>query len=135
MLERCSGQESSAQGVIGDTEDCAFPHPPVLRPAPLVWIAVLLLLLLPSPAGRALLDLAGGLLLLLLALPLILGGLGWVGWKFLQQRLVACPTCGAMSLSSRGHCGICGSDLSPQNMDSAPASAMTIDVQAENVDS
>lgn len=134
MLERCAGQESSAQGLIGDTEDCASSRRPVFRSAPLVWIAVLLLLLLPSPAGRALLDLAGGVLLALLALPLILGGLGWVGWKLLQQRLVACPACGAMSLSSRGHCGICGAELSPQTVDSAPASSMTIDVQAEDVD-
>ena len=38
-----------------------------------------MLLLLPTAAGRVLLDLAGGLLITLLALPIVLGGLG-VDW-------------------------------------------------------
>ena len=49
------------------------------RPPAVLWIAILLLLLVPTAAGRLLLDLAGGLLLALLALPLILSGLGWIG--------------------------------------------------------
>lgn len=50
------------------------------RSSSLLWIGLLLLILLPTAAGRVLLDVAGGLLLVLLALPLILGGAGWLGW-------------------------------------------------------
>ena len=43
----------------------------------LLWSSLLLLLLLlPTAAGRVLLDLAGGLVVVLLALPLLLTGLG-----------------------------------------------------------
>ena len=62
------------------------------RPPAVLWIAVVLLLLVPTAAGRFLLDLAGGVLLALLALPLILSGLGWIGWKLLQSRMTSC-TC------------------------------------------
>jgi hypothetical protein len=109
----------------------------VLRPTPLVWIFVVVLLLLPSPAGRALLDVVGGVVVVLLALPLILGGLGWLGWTLLQRRMVACPSCGAMSFSPGEPCRFCGAELSgpePVESESAPASAMTVDVRAEDVE-
>ena len=48
------------------------------RSPAVLWIGVVLLLLLPTAAGRLLLDLAGGVLLALMALPLILSGLGWI---------------------------------------------------------
>ena len=53
------------------------------RPPFFAFIAIGLLLLLPAGAGRLLLDLAGGLLVVLLMLPVLLGGLGWVVWKVL----------------------------------------------------
>ena len=43
------------------------------RPPLFVLIAIGLLLLLPAVAGRMLLDLAGGLLVMLLVLPVLLG--------------------------------------------------------------
>jgi hypothetical protein len=60
------------------------------RPPLFAFIAIGLLLLLPAGAGRLLLDLAGGLLVVLLMLPVLLGGLGWVGWKVLQTRMQTC---------------------------------------------
>ena len=69
-------------------------------PIPLVWIAVLALLLLPTAAGRLLLDVAGGLILVVLALPVILGGVGWIGWKLLQSRMRTCPACGTVSFAT-----------------------------------
>ena len=112
------------------------------RPPAVLWIAVVLLLLVPTTAGRLLLDLAGGVLLALLALPLILSGLGWVGWKFLQSRMISCTACGATGLKGAEVCAVCGtpyfsvgdtpvSSAAP----SAPASDVTIDVVAQNVDS
>ena len=62
------------------------------RPPALLWFAVLLLLLLPTAAGRVLLDLVGGVALVLLALPLLLTGLGWIGWKVLQSRMAVSYT-------------------------------------------
>ena len=53
-----------------------------------IWLLLLALLLLaPGPAGRFLLDLVGGLTLLFLLLPLLLGAAGFVAWKVLQSRL------------------------------------------------
>ena len=112
------------------------------RPPAVLWIGVVLLLLLPTAAGRLLLDLAGGVLLALLALPLILSGLGWFGWKLLQSRMISCTTCGATGLKGAAVCAVCGTPYaseggSPASVatPSAPASDLTIDVVAQDVDS
>ena len=112
------------------------------RPPAVLWIGVVLLLLLPTAAGRLLLDLAGGVLLALLALPLILSGLGWIGWRLLQSRMVSCAACGATGLKGAEVCGVCGTPYanaegSPASATatSVPASDLTIDVVAQDVDS
>ena len=112
------------------------------RPSAVLWIAVVLLLLVPTAAGRLLLDLAGGLLLALLALPLILSGLGWIGWKILQSRMVSCNACGATGFKGADVCAVCGtpyanagSDAAAAASSSTPASDLTIDVIAQDVDS
>lgn len=112
------------------------------RPPAVLWIAIILLLLVPTAAGRVLLDLAGGLLLTLLALPLILSGLGWIGWKLLQARMITCSACGATGLKGSAVCGVCGTPYagaanSPDtpSVASMPASDCTIDVDAQEVDS
>ena len=112
------------------------------RPPAGLWIAVVLLLLVPTAAGRLLLDLAGGVLLALLALPLILSGLGWIAWKLLQSRMIICAACGATGLKGAGVCAVCGTPYAkagdtPANAaaQSTPASDLTIDVIAHDVDS
>ena len=70
------------------------------RPPILASIAIGLLLLFPAGAGRLFLDLAGGLLTILLILPVLLGGLGWLGWKVLQTRMQACSTPGSVGFGS-----------------------------------
>ena len=111
------------------------------RPPALLWFAVLLLLLLPTAAGRVLLDLVGGLALVLLAVPLLLTGLGWIGWKVLQSRMVSCPACGTSSLKGVAVCPACGTPMpvdqsAPATSNPAvPASDVTIDVTAQEVNS
>ena len=47
-----------------------------------LWLLLALLLLLaPGPAGRFVLDLLGGITLLLVLLPLLLGAAGFVAWQ------------------------------------------------------
>ncbi len=110
---------------------------------PLLWLLLLALLLLPTAAGRVLLDLAGGLIITLLALPVLLGGLGWIGWKMLQSRVRTCEACGLSTMTTDAQCPACGSPLPSQKSgassskavdDSLPASDVTIDVKAEDVD-
>jgi RNA polymerase subunit RPABC4/transcription elongation factor Spt4 len=110
---------------------------------PLLWLLLLGLLLLPTAAGRVLLDLAGGLLLTLLALPVVLGGLGWIGWKVLQSRVRTCEACGLSTMTTDAQCPACGSMLPSKKSDnpsaavvdeSRPASDVTIDIKAEDVD-
>ena len=105
------------------------------RPPAVLWIAVVLLLLVPTAAGRLLLDLAGGVLLAFLALPLILSGLGWIGWKLLQSRMISCTACGATGLKGAGVCAVCGTPYPSAASPSTPASDLTIDVVAQDVDS
>ena len=111
------------------------------RPPTLLWFAVLLLLLLPTAAGRLLLDLVGGLALVLLAVPLLLTGLGWIGWKVLQSRMVSCPACGTASIKGVDRCPACGTSMPVDSSGAAPpepavpASDVTIDVTAQEVNS
>ena len=88
------------------------------RPPAILWF-VLLLLLLPTAAGRILIDVVGGVALVLIAVPLILTGLGWIGWKLLQMQ--ATSTSPATSGSSANG--------------SVPASDVTIDISAQEVGS
>ena len=88
------------------------------RPPAILWL-VLLLLLLPTAAGRILIDVVGGVALVLIAVPLILTGLGWIGWKLLQMQ--ATSTSAATSGTSANA--------------SVPASDVTIDISAQEVGS
>jgi len=107
------------------------------RPLPWGWIALAaLLLLLPGPLGRVLLDVVGGITLLLLLLPLLAGGAALVGWQLLRRRLRTCPACGTTSLGN-GACPACGTPLadppaSGEAMEIDARSA-TITVEAESV--
>lgn len=116
------------------------------RQIPWVWIfAAFALLLLPTPAGRVLLDLIGGLTLLLLLLPLLLGGAAFIGWQILRRRLRTCEVCGTSSIGS-DRCPACGAPFTATSSASAPpfspgrtsqevdASDVTITVDAVEVD-
>ena len=112
------------------------------RPPAVLLIAIVLLLLVPTAAGRFLLDLAGGVLLALLALPLIFSGLGWIGWKLLQSRMISCTACGATGLKGAAVCAVCGTPYANAGerpagaaAPSAPASDLTIYVVDQDVDS
>ena len=51
----------------------------------LLWFALISIILLPTAAGRILLDVAGGLIFVLFAIPILLTGVGWIGWRFWPQ--------------------------------------------------
>ena len=110
---------------------------------PLLWFVVVLIFLIPTAAGRFLIDLAGGLILTLLALPLLLTGVGWIGWRILQTRLVKCDFCGSSIVKDAILCPVCGSKLTlkhqsnesfSQKNNSIPASSATIDITAKDAD-
>lgn len=109
---------------------------------PWVWIALAaVLLLIPGTAGRLLLDVLGGLTLLLILAPLLAAGVGFLAWQVIRDRLSPCPTCGSISFGSE-LCPACGSPLAPKSgvrgqpeadgrMDPAQ---MTINVEAVDVE-
>lgn len=78
------------------------------RPLPWFWIGLAaLLLLLPGPSGRFLLDVLGGLTLTLLLLPLLAAGAGLLGWQLLRRNLRTCTACGTISFGG-SVCPACG---------------------------
>jgi hypothetical protein len=96
------------------------------RPVPWLWILLALLLLVPGPAGRLLLDLLGGLTLTLLLLPLLAAGAAVIGWQILQRRLRTCPSCGTVSLG-QAVCPACGTLLDPGSGGGSDSRAPEID--------
>ncbi|WP_320675625.1 hypothetical protein [Prochlorococcus sp. MIT 1300] len=109
------------------------------KPSSLLWLTLFFLLLLPTAAGRILLDLAGGVMLILLGLPLLLAGFGWIGWRILQSKMVTCQACGVTTFRNSDKCPICGSAVlevskppKKASNQSIPASSVTIDISAED---
>jgi hypothetical protein len=113
------------------------------RSLPWFWILLAaLLLLLPGPAGRLLLDLLGGLTLTLLVLPLLGGAAVWIGWQVLRSRLRTCASCGVSSFAQES-CPACGAPFNLSDAEAAAAavvdngldaSQVTINVEAVAVD-
>lgn len=109
---------------------------------PWIWLAVAaILLLVPGTAGRIVLEVLGGLTLLLILLPLLAVGVGFLGWQLIRHNLKTCAVCGATSFGS-SVCPACGAGLthptsSPwQNKESEleDAAKATINVEAVDVD-
>ena len=107
------------------------------KSSPLIWLILFIILILPTAAGRFLLDLAGGIILAFFSISLLIALIGWIGWKRLNARMQTCENCGAKSLSSNGTCPICGSIcISNKNSfnESAEASDATIDIIAKDAE-
>ena len=102
-----------------------------------IWLLLALLLLLaPGPAGRFVLDLLGGITLLLVLLPLLLGAAGFVAWQVIQSRLRTCESCGFASMEKE-FCPACGNAFSAptaaaESGEQFDVSNVTIDVQVVN---
>jgi hypothetical protein len=78
------------------------------RPIPWFLIVVVALLLVaPTPLGRVLLDILGGLTLTVLLLPVLIAGAGFVALLVLRNRMRTCEVCGVSSLAT-DTCPACG---------------------------
>ena len=105
------------------------------KPSSLIWMVFILLLLVPTPAGKFIIDLAGGIFLILTIIPLILGGVGWLAWKRIQSKVQTCEACGSSFLNSQINCPICGANIRDikDKLENIPASAATIDIKSEDI--
>ena len=106
------------------------------KPSSFIWVVFILLLIFPTPAGKFIIDLAGGIFLILALIPLILGGLGWITWKRIQSKVQTCEACGSSFINNQLVCPICGSSISnsKDNLENIPASSATIDIKYEDID-
>jgi hypothetical protein len=113
------------------------------RPSlPWTWIVVAaLLLVIPGPVRHLLLELAGGITLLVVMLPLLAAGFGLLAWQFYRRRIRNCANCGMVSLGT-SQCPACGSDLDSGAVggvgskgEELDASDVTINVSAVDVGS
>jgi len=106
------------------------------KPSSLIWMVFILLIILPTPAGRLIIDLAGGLFLIITIIPLILGGIGWFTWNRIQSKVQTCDACGSNFLNSEMICPICGTSIkkSTDFLENMPASTATIDIKSEDID-
>ncbi|WP_269604150.1 hypothetical protein [Prochlorococcus marinus] len=108
------------------------------KPSSLIWMVFILIFIVPTPAGKFILDLAGGIFLLITIIPLILGGIGWFTWKRIQSKLQVCEVCGSSFFNTHTICPICGERTTITNtkdiLENIPASSATIDIKSENID-
>jgi len=105
------------------------------KPSSLIWMVFILLIIYPTPAGKFIIDLAGGIFLFITLIPLILGGIGWLSWKRIQSRIQTCDSCGSSFLNSQIICPICGTNTknSKDILQNTPASSATIDIKSEEI--
>lgn len=111
---------------------------------PWFWVVLAaIVLLLPGTAGRFLLDVLGGVTLLVLLLPLLAIVAGFLAWQALRSRLSTCEACGTTSFGS-ALCPACGSPLKDQtnsvetawtsrDTDALDPGQVTIDVEVVDV--
>ena len=106
------------------------------KPSSLIWMVFILLIILPTPAGKFIIDLAGGIFLIITITPLILGGIAWFAWKRIQSKVQTCEACGSNFLNSQMNCPICGTTMKKNAdiIENIPASAATIDIKSEDID-
>ena len=105
------------------------------KPSSLIWMVLILLLIFPTPAGKLIFDLAGGIILFVTLIPLILGVIGWLSWKRIKSQMQSCEACGSSFFDDQMICPICGTNLkkSKDISDNIPASAATIDIKSEDI--
>ena len=105
------------------------------KPSSLIWMVFILLIILPTPAGKVIIDLASGIFLIIAIIPIILGGIGWFTWKRIQSKLQTCAACGSTFLNSQMICPICGTNIknTTDSLENIPASAATIDIKSEDI--
>ena len=105
------------------------------KPSSFIWMVFILLIIWPTPAGKFIIDLAGGIFLFITIIPLILGGIGWFAWTRIQSKVQTCEACGSSFLTAQVTCPICGKTIraNKDNLSSIPASAATIDIKSEDV--
>ena len=105
------------------------------KPSSFIWMVFILLIIFPTPAGKFIFDLAGGIFLIITIIQLILGGIGWFAWKRIQSQLQTCEACGTSFLTSQIICPICGATIKNTKdiLENIPASAATIDIKSEDV--
>ena len=106
------------------------------KPSSLIWMVFILILILPTPAGKFFIDIAGGIFAIITITTLILGGFGWFTWKRIQSKIKTCESCGTTFLNEQRTCPICGSNIidPKNNLENIPASAATIDIKSEDID-
>ena len=106
------------------------------KPSSFIWMVFILLIILPTPAGKFIIDLAGGIFIIITIIPLILGGIGWFTWKRIQSKVQTCEACGSTFLNNQMICPICGTTIikNAENLENIPASTATIDIKSEELD-
>ena len=106
------------------------------KPSSLIWMVFIFLVLLPTPAGKFVVDLTGVIFLIITLIPLILGGIGWLAWNRIQSQVQTCEACGSSFLNNQLICPICGTQIreTKDNLENIPASAATIDIKSEDID-
>ena len=105
------------------------------KPSSFIWMALFFLIILPTPAGKFIFDLAGGIFLFLALLPIILGGIGWLSWKAIKSKVKTCDSCGSSFLNNQVICPICGEKITntEKSFDNIPASSATIDIKPKEI--
>ena len=105
------------------------------KPSSLIWMVCIVFLIFPTPAGKFIIDLAGGIFILITLIPLILAGVVWFSWKRIQSKIQKCDSCGSSFLNSQIMCPICGTNIKNRKdmLENIPASAATIDIKSEDM--
>ena len=105
------------------------------KPSSLIWMVCIVLLIFPTPAGKFIIDLAGGIFIIITLIPVILGGIGWFAWKNIKSKVQSCEACGSTFLNSQMICPVCGKTIKETTniMENIPASAATIDIKSEDI--
>jgi len=101
----------------------------------IIWLLIISFLILPSSIGRFFLDIAGGLIIFIFLISLLITGVGWITWKKLTSNMITCHSCGCNYINNLNKCPVCGSSkINDDSYTSIPASSATIDITPKRID-
>ena len=101
----------------------------------IIWLLIISFLILPSSIGRFFLDIAGGLIIFIFFISLLITGVGWIAWRKMTSNMIKCQSCGSNYINNLNKCPICGtSKINEINDISIPASSATIDITSKKID-
>ncbi len=100
----------------------------------LIPYSLIFILIIPLFGFNFVFGLLGNILLLIVLIPLLILGLGLLGFNWFKSSITLCENCGSSIIGNNDKCPYCNYDLIKDSDSSSDASNKIIEIKAEEID-